>query len=79
MRAPVFVLGLPRTGTTFLHRMLSLDPTSRCPLTYELFDPAMVAKGDPAEDHRRRTSDMDGQINILRKLVPHLDDIHEIK
>jgi hypothetical protein len=39
VNAPVFVLGLPRTGTTFLHRLLSLDPASRCPLTYELFDP----------------------------------------
>jgi hypothetical protein len=39
VRAPVFVLGLPRTGTTFLHRLLSLDPASRCPQTYELFDP----------------------------------------
>jgi hypothetical protein len=39
--SPVFVLGLPRTGTTFLHRLLSLDPQSRCPLTYELFDPGL--------------------------------------
>ena len=26
VRSPVFVMGLPRTGTTFLHRLLSLDP-----------------------------------------------------
>ena len=26
VKSPVFVLGLPRTGTTFLHRLLSLDP-----------------------------------------------------
>jgi hypothetical protein len=33
---PVFVIGLPRTGTTFLHRLLALDPHVRCPLTYEV-------------------------------------------
>ena len=42
--SPVFVLGLPRTGTTLLHRLLSLDPASRCPLTYELFDPVAVVR-----------------------------------
>lgn len=36
IRDPVFVMGLPRTGTTFLHRMLSLDPNVRAPLTWEL-------------------------------------------
>ena len=29
--SPVFVMGLPRTGTTFLHRLLSLDPQVRAP------------------------------------------------
>ncbi len=38
-RAPVFVLGLPRTGTTFLHRLLSLDPTVRSPFLWEHMNP----------------------------------------
>lgn len=29
VRSPVFVMGLPRTGTTFLHRLLSLDPAGK--------------------------------------------------
>jgi len=33
---PVFVIGLPRTGTTFLHHLLALDTNVRCPLTYEV-------------------------------------------
>lgn len=36
VRQPVFVTGLPRTGTTFLHRLLSLDPAVRAPLLWEL-------------------------------------------
>ena len=36
LKPPVFVLGLPRTGTTFLHRLLSLDPNVRFPKTWEV-------------------------------------------
>eukprot|EP01038_Epipyxis_sp_PR26KG_P015666 gene15666-21190_t len=36
VRQPIFVLGLPRTGTTFLHRLLSLDPQHRAPACWEL-------------------------------------------
>lgn len=39
VRKPVFVVGLPRTGTTFLHRLLSLDPAVRAPLLWELLSP----------------------------------------
>jgi hypothetical protein len=43
---PVFVLGLPRTGTTFLYRLMSLDDRRvRCPLTYELYDPSPQVTG----------------------------------
>jgi hypothetical protein len=36
---PTFVMGLPRTGTTLLHRLLSLDPYVRAPLLWELLSP----------------------------------------
>ena len=36
IKSPIFIFGLPRTGTTFLHRLLSLDPASRAPLLWEL-------------------------------------------
>ena len=40
VREPVFVLGLPRTGTTLLHRLLSLDNAKfRAPLLWELLHP----------------------------------------
>jgi hypothetical protein len=33
--APIFVIGLPRTGTTILHELLALDPALRAPMTWE--------------------------------------------
>jgi len=38
--APVFIIGFPRTGTTILHDILSQDPDSRAPLTWETMFPS---------------------------------------
>lgn len=37
--APVFILGMPRTGTTSLHELMSLDPQFRVPLSWEVAHP----------------------------------------
>jgi len=36
---PVFVFGMPRTGTTLLSNLLAADPARRSPLTWEIDDP----------------------------------------
>ena len=36
---PLFVLGIPRTGTTLLSNLLAVDPARRSPLTWEIDDP----------------------------------------
>lgn len=40
IEAPIFILGLPRAGTTFLHNLLSADPANRGPRLYEMQFPA---------------------------------------
>lgn len=40
---PVFVMGIPRTGTTLLSNLLAADPARRSPLTWELNDPVPPA------------------------------------
>ncbi len=37
---PLFIVGLPRTGTTILHDILAQDPRSRAPLTWETMFPS---------------------------------------
>jgi len=37
---PVFIVGMPRTGTTILHDILDQDPANRAPLTWELMFPS---------------------------------------
>ena len=36
---PVFVMGVPRTGTTLMSNLLAADPARRSPLTWEIDDP----------------------------------------
>jgi len=37
---PVFIIGLPRTGTTILHDILAQDPANRVPMTWECMFPS---------------------------------------
>jgi hypothetical protein len=84
VRSPVFVMGLPRTGTTFLHRLLSLDPAVRAPITWELLAPVPTPKGD--EDQTVQDSDRAKRAKYIKKLIATrksmgdhaLERIHEI-
>ena len=40
---PVFVFGIPRTGTTLLSNLLATDPARRSPLTWEIDNPVPPA------------------------------------
>jgi hypothetical protein len=33
---PLFIIGLPRTGTTILHELMAQDPANRVPMTWEV-------------------------------------------
>jgi hypothetical protein len=81
---PVFVMGLPRTGTTFLHRLLSLDPQVRAPLLWELLAPVPGVTGPPdakifAEDREKRAKFIRKLISDREKMGDHaMEHIHEI-
>ena len=78
VRKPVFVFGIPRTGTTFLHRLLALDPASRAPLGYELFDPTQRYPDDLEKDAKKRAEYLQKALDILHMVVPHFEAIHEV-
>ena len=50
----VFVTGLPRSGTTFLFNMLSLDSNHRSPKYWEIMHPLPLAKNDKQKWLRQR-------------------------
>ena len=40
IRQPIFITGLPRSGTTFLHALLAKDPGCRAPQVWEVMHPS---------------------------------------
>ncbi|MDP9101042.1 MAG: sulfotransferase [Actinomycetota bacterium] len=71
---PVFVLGLPRTGTTVLYGMLAANPAMRAPASWEVARPFPAPAGeDPA-----RVAAMDKDLAGFRRLAPGIDHIHPL-
>jgi hypothetical protein len=72
---PLFVLGLPRTGTTVLYGMLASNPAMRSPASWEVARPfpPPTATEDPA-----RVAAMDKDFAGFLKVAPGLDAIHPL-
>jgi hypothetical protein len=72
---PLFVLGLPRTGTTVLYGMLASNPAVRSPSSWEVARPFPPPTGvpDPA-----RIAAMDKDFAGFLKVAPGLDAIHPL-
>jgi hypothetical protein len=58
VKAPLFILGLPRSGTTFLHALLAEDPENLVPRNWQTIYPAPRQPDfAPARDKRARAVD----------------------
>ncbi len=69
IKEPVFIIGMPRTGTTILHATMHKDPAHRSPLAWECLLPYPAPKPETYKDNeqlRRVAKDFDQ----LFKLVP---------
>lgn len=69
-KAPVIITGFARSGTTLLQRLMSEDPNTRSPYTFELEipTPPMSLGANPMEDARIKKSG--AALSILSKLAP---------
>ncbi len=73
--APIFILGMPRTGTTSLHELMALDSQFRVPLSWEVahpFPPPETAsyRSDP------RISQVDEELAGVDRLLPDFRHMH---
>ena len=72
---PMFVFGLPRTGTTLTINLLSADPARRCFLRWEAFDSVPPPTAD--ELHAGpRFEKQQAQIDMSLKYAPQISAIH---
>lgn len=74
--APVFIVGLPRTGTTLLHNLLVQDPVSRAPLTWESMFPAGYEKSPLAI--RRAKWKASARLAMAHRITPDFQRIHPL-
>jgi hypothetical protein len=69
---PVFVLGLPRTGSTLLHRLLAQDPAARALRLHEMARPA----AGPADEPRRLRRSRRSLAVFTTYFAPGLQSVH---
>jgi hypothetical protein len=70
---PLIILGLPRSGSTFLQTLLSHDPANRVPLTWEMVLPSPPPEAG-ADDPR--IARMNGILNAMRLQTPEILALH---
>ncbi len=73
--APIFILGMPRTGTTSTHELMALDSQFRVPLSWEVANPF------PPPETATYTTDSriaqcDKQLDKVDQLLPEFRDMH---
>jgi len=74
--APVFIVGLPRTGTTALSHLLAQDPDTRSLRVWESAQP--VPPPETATEHSDpRIEVATKQLEAMRQLSPRLAAMHE--
>src|SRR5262249_53645214 len=71
---PLFVLGLPRSGTSVLHRLLGADPEHRSPLMWEVRSPSPPTR----DDEKRRIQRAAQSCNFFNWLVPTFRYAHTV-
>src|SRR5690606_30197089 len=74
--SPVFIIGLPRTGTTLLHNLMSEAAGNRVPLTWEVMFPARPAAS--AADEQALRAKTAARLAWANRLAPEFKRIHPI-
>jgi hypothetical protein len=75
---PVFITGMPRSGSTFLHELLAQDPANRAPRVWEIMFP-MPNRENSLNDRRLRIWKTAASLWFFRRLAPLADSVHPLR
>ena len=73
---PIFISGLPRSGTTFLHSLLAEDPGNLVPRVWQLIQPYPPRNSGSGPDRRARR--VGRQLRLFGFLAPDFRRMHPI-
>jgi hypothetical protein len=76
IEAPVFIVGLPRTGTTNLHRLIAADPGLQAVLWWECRSPSPWPGSAWRTGDDPRIADAREQVRLILESQPELASIH---
>jgi len=74
IREPLFIVGLPRSGTSVLHRLLGADPEHRSPLMWEVRSPSPPTR----YDEKRRIQRARQGCNFFNWVAPTFRYVHTV-
>jgi len=74
IREPLFIVGLPRSGTSALHRLLGADPDHRSPLLWEVRSPSPPTSAE----EKRRIQRAKQSCNFFNWIVPAFRYVHTV-
>ncbi len=78
IRRPLFITGLPRSGTTFLHALLAQDPAHRAPQVWEVMYPSPPPE-KRSYDSDPRIAKTARQLKLIDVLMPGFQTVHLIQ
>jgi hypothetical protein len=74
---PIFVTGMPRSGSTFLHNLLAQDRSNLYVRCWETIYPCPTSSGRPATSDRRAAK-VDRHLDAFAKLAPDVRRVHPL-
>jgi Sulfotransferase family len=71
---PIFITGLPRSGTTFLHRLMLIDPANRAPAVWETISPSPLSG-----TREQRVARVSRQLKAFEWIAPEFRALHPLE
>ena len=78
IRRPLFIVSLPRTGTTLLQRLLALDSANRGLIFWQSLKPVPPPNSDDVESDSR-IGEAANILKLRNELAPGFSEIHETR
>ena len=78
IQRPLFITGMPRSGSTFLHELLAEDPENRAPRVWEVMFPLRI-ESEPSDKVDSRVQKTEACLCWFRRLAPGADSVYPMR
>jgi Sulfotransferase family len=78
IQRPIFITGMPRSGSTFLHELLAEDPANRAPRVWEVMFPVPF-ESQLSSNVDRRVRKTEFYLRCFRSLAPRADSVYPMR